>query len=465
MRFNFDPFFKILNAGVVEDLRFAEKRNLRILNGIAMILIGIAMIFTLLLILNISSNDFFITISINLFLFFLAFFVIWFNKKQQYHIAMKLLFLGSIFFLSGLPFYTQTYSGVNLYLFVLIAASVLFFDTSLARVVFISIAGIALITSTYLTASPQWSELFEFYEVHFFINSTIAVVMMYFMLYSFKNESQKYQEQVEQSNNMIGEQNKRLNAKNTYIKSSIDYAQRIQSAILPEKIPLEKAFVLYQPKDIVSGDFYWAHQEGHKTWIAVGDCTGHGVPGAMLSMLSISLLDRLKKELQLSSPAEILSHLDNEVRITLRQEKGNNNDGLDISLCLIDTQKKQITFSAARNPLYIIAAKNPEKVIEIKGAKRSIGGKVAKKLVPFVDALYDYEPNTCCYMSSDGYRDQFGGSKNKKLGSKKLKELLLEFYPQNAEIQHKALKTYLETWRKEGNESQIDDICLLGMRL
>lgn len=455
----------ILNAGVDEEFQFAEKRNLRILNGIALILIAISIIFMLLLLKETDIQDIKINFIVNINVFLLGFFVLWFNKKRKYDIASLLLFIGSIAFLVGMPFYRESYSGLNIYLFVLVVAGVLFFDTQIIRILFVCIAGISLIGSTYMATAPEWRDEFEFNEVNFFINAVIALIMLYFMVFSFKNESQKYQKQVEKNNKVIQNQNKKLNTKNQYIQSSIDYAMRIQRAILPDITDLKEFFMLYQPKDVVSGDFYWVHQAEQKAWIVVGDCTGHGVPGAMLSMLSISLLDKIKSDTNIQTPASMLEMLDREIQTTLKQEKGSNQDGLDVSLCLIDFKNQTLTFSGARNPLYIITPSEPQKIHELKATRRSIGGKSHKKVKPFENYTYQYDEATCLYMSSDGYKDQFGGPNNKKIGAKGFKKMLLAMQEQSMPEQESYLTKHIEQWRKEGNEAQIDDICVFGCQL
>ncbi|MCK4766428.1 MAG: response regulator [Candidatus Aminicenantes bacterium] len=268
-----------------------------------------------------------------------------------------------------------------------------------------------------------------------------------------------------------------LKEKNEQITASIYYAERIQGAILPlhERIDsaLAENFIIFKPKDIVSGDFYWFEQFTGKIVIAVVDCTGHGVPGAFMSMIGSTLLNKIVIEQKVLDPAQILERLDIEVRKVLKQDQTNSevNEGMDVCLCLIEKEKSRLTFAGAMRPLYIMreqtsngqsGVEEDSKLIEIKGDMWSIGGKQRKKESKFTNKEIAFSPGDMIYLTSDGYMHQ-NNSENKKIGSSGFKNILediagLEIDKQKGII----LKKLAE---HQGEENQRDDILLIGVRL
>jgi serine phosphatase RsbU (regulator of sigma subunit) len=266
-------------------------------------------------------------------------------------------------------------------------------------------------------------------------------------------------------NAILSRQKEEIQKKNEAIMSSLQYAQRIQSAIHPAEKKVEETlgefFVLYKPKDIVSGDFYWVGQTGDVVIVAAVDCTGHGVPGAFMSMIGGSLLRQIIMEKGITNPAEILMRMDSGVRKFLRQEETQNRDGMDMGLCVIDKPNKLLHFSGAKNPcLYV---KNG-KIEEVKGSKQAVGGAVSKKLNdPFKTTTINLEVGTYVYLLSDGFQDQFGGAENKKFGFSNLKRLLASLSGLPSHEQKEELEKTFEAWR--GDYKQIDDILIFGFRL
>jgi serine phosphatase RsbU (regulator of sigma subunit) len=257
-----------------------------------------------------------------------------------------------------------------------------------------------------------------------------------------------------------------IRRKNKDITDSINYARRLQYAILPDdKIIsscLPESFFLYKPKDIVSGDFYWFHHKSNSDIcvLAAVDCTGHGVPGAFMSMIGNFHLNSTVVDQEITDPAEILTTLDRKVCKVLRQEseEAATKDGMEISLCIIDTKKREVDFVSAMRPLYLIRNKE---LTEIKGNKFSIGGYMPDKA--FATHKLTLNPGDTFYLTSDGFADQTGGDAGKKFMSKKLKELLIEIQPHSMVKQKIMLEEAFERWRVE--HAQVDDVLIIGVRM
>ncbi len=267
--------------------------------------------------------------------------------------------------------------------------------------------------------------------------------------------------------NKVAERTKELEEKNRDIMGSIEYAKRIQEAILPSKDniyrKLKKVFILYQPKDIVSGDFYWFAEENGIKIFAVVDCTGHGVPGAFMSMIGHNLLHQIVLEKGITDPGEILNNLHKGVQEALRQ--GHNeistNDGMDVSIITINDKAKEIKWAGANRPL-VIVGKNGE-LIKYDGNKFPIGGAQYDVNRTFSTRLVEVNPGSMAYMFSDGYADQFGGEKGKKFMVKRFHDLLGTIHLKGAEEQRSDLKNHFEQWRL--NHEQVDDVLIVGIEI
>jgi ligand-binding sensor domain-containing protein len=271
------------------------------------------------------------------------------------------------------------------------------------------------------------------------------------------------EEKVELRTKQLDERNKVVEEKNKDILDSIHYAKRIQEALLKEEghtsKHLPEHFVLFMPKDIVSGDFYWAMEKGKHWYVAAVDCTGHGVPGAFMSMLGMSFLNDILSGNQLLSPSEILDQLCNKVVKELRQtgESGGSKDGMDISLIRIDLITRELQWAGANNALNII---QNGQLYEIKADKQPIGYYPEQK--PFTNHVIQLQANECVYIFTDGYADQFGGPKGKKFKYKQLEDLIFANHNLPAEEQKMLLKKTFIDWK--GNLEQIDDVCVIGIK-
>lgn len=293
----------------------------------------------------------------------------------------------------------------------------------------------------------------------------VTVGILAFLIFKNLKQKKSYSAKIESQLSVIQHQHES-------ITSSINYAQRIQNAMLPSEGNfnelIKDSFILFKPKDIVSGDFYWfyninenkANDEGNKTLIAAVDCTGHGVPGAFMSMIGYNSLNMIASK-KIYEPDLILSELNRSIRYSLQQHQNDNKDGMDMALCLIDQEKRTIEFAGAKNPLIIIKDGQLE---VIKGDKHPIGGSQGEAERTFTKHVICIDQPTTIYLISDGYEDQFGGPENRKFMIKNLKELLLKIHQEPFEKQKLILEETIENWKGK-EEKQIDDILVLGMKI
>lgn len=260
----------------------------------------------------------------------------------------------------------------------------------------------------------------------------------------------------------IDKQRSELELKNKEVSDSIAYAERIQKAILPShrnvEYTLPGSFVVYLPKDIVSGDFYWVEKKEHISYFAVADCTGHGVPGAMMSVICNNALNRVINEFQLSQPAEILDKLNLLVEESFSKSGADIRDGMDIALCSVNFNTRIIEYAGANNSLYYF---NDGQIHEIKGNRQPIGRFESK--VPFKNHTVQLEEGDFVYLLSDGIADQFGGPQGKKFKYKRVKDILLANAMKPVNVQKNALLDGFRSWK--GNLEQVDDVCLMGVRM
>lgn len=270
--------------------------------------------------------------------------------------------------------------------------------------------------------------------------------------------------EVELQKRKTEEQKLIVEEKNHEIMSSINYAKRIQTAILKEEQHVTPTFpehfILFLPKDVVSGDFYWALEKGDNIYITAADCTGHGVPGAFMSMLGVSFLNEINNTEEVLSPAQILNTLRDKIIKELGQTGGfeGSKDGMDMSLIRINKTQKEIAWAGANNPLYII---HENKLIDYKGDRQPVGYSDKKEV--FTDHRIELKEGMCFYLFSDGYQDQFGGPQGKKYKAKNLQRKLLEIHHLPTEEQKNILHEEFLSWR--GDIEQIDDVCLIGLRV
>lgn len=289
------------------------------------------------------------------------------------------------------------------------------------------------------------------------IGSLLILIVALLMFKMFRDK--------QRANVVLEEKNALITSQKQEITDSIKYASRIQTAVLPSSNLIADAipehFVLFLPRDIVSGDFYWMTCKNDKIVLVAADCTGHGVPGAFMSMLGVSFLYEIVNKESILQPSEILNRLRNHIKTTLSQtgKIEEQKDGMDISLCVIDKQNKQLEWAGAFNPLYQI---RKGELIEYKADKMPVAVHI-NDYKSFTNHEVEIQPGDTFYMFSDGFSDQFGGADGRKFMSKKFKEKLLSIWDKPMEEQRALLLTAHLDWR--GDHDQVDDVLVIGFRM
>lgn len=284
-----------------------------------------------------------------------------------------------------------------------------------------------------------------------------------------RDEIKSQRDEIEAQRDNLEELNKEIEKKNENITASIRYAQRIQKAIMPSddfiRSLLPQSFVLFKPKDIVSGDFYFCGTIEDKIIFTAVDCTGHGVPGAFVSIVGSNWLTRALNEEKLVHPADILNYLSRGVNATLRREEDLKvKDGMDISLVCLDLKNMKGEWAGAYNPMYLYR-KGLEEPLQFKPDVYPIGNEFTDKFTTYTNNEFDIQAGDAIYVFSDGYIDQFGGPDRKKFMKKNFRELIERIQDKSMEEQRNILDDAIEDWKKSGNSEQIDDILVFGVRI
>jgi len=303
----------------------------------------------------------------------------------------------------------------------------------------------------------------------FFVLSIATIIASIFSFIKYRThklikEKQVLEAKVTERTSELKSANLNLNMAIEEIKDSINYAERIQSSILPNinviKEHLPNGFILFKPRDVVSGDFYWFNQVEGKSFFACVDCTGHGVPGAFMSMIGNSILNEIILTKKITSPSAILSSLNRSIFKVLKQNTSESRDGMDMALCMINPKNNTLTYSGANRELLLI--RNGE-LIEYKPTKNAIGGFTDSNTI-FKETVIDIQPNDLFYMTTDGYADQFGGEKGKKLMTKNFKDFLLQIHTLPMPVQQDELDKKIQSWMGNAH-AQVDDILVIGIKL
>lgn len=309
-------------------------------------------------------------------------------------------------------------------------------------------------------------------QKYFFAASMIVFIGLGFSLFRSLKQKNKANKIILEQKSLVEDQKDALEYKNREILDSITYAKRLQDAILPAvdywHKTLPESFILYKPKDIVAGDFYWLEKHTVSNgsvsedylFFAAADCTGHGVPGAMVSVICCNALNRSVLEFNLVEPGKILDKTRELVISTFNKSAENVKDGMDISLGCLNVKTKELLWSGANNPLWIVPAQSNE-IIEWKPDKQPIGTYADEK--PFNTHSMVLEPQTTIYLFTDGYADQFGGENGKKFKYKQFKESILAIHNRPMKEQKEHLETTFENWK--GELEQVDDVCVIGIRI
>jgi len=309
----------------------------------------------------------------------------------------------------------------------------------------------------------------------------VLMLLLVFVVFRGYQQKKKANEVLNTKNEEIAKQRDEITEQKKELTDSIDYAKNIQQAILPHQEDISHAlpehFILYLPKNVVSGDFYWFAERDNKAFIAACDCTGHGVPGAFVSMIGNNLLNQIILEKEVTDPGQVLSELNKGIKgVFTKHGEQEAQDGMDMTLCVFDLNSNKMEFAAANNPVFLlrkgVAASGQLTNTNVKlfgndlaivsGDRTPIGGYTILNHA-FKSHNLDLQKNDMIYIFSDGYQDQFGGDKGKKFMIKRLKELLVTFQEIPVAEQKEKLQETIEGWR--GKTEQIDDILVIGIRV
>jgi len=296
------------------------------------------------------------------------------------------------------------------------------------------------------------------------IIAAIALISVIALIVTIRDKKQMNKNLAEK-NELIKNQVANLKQKNKEITDSIHYAKKIQDAILPKPSEIQAAlpnsFIYYRPKDIVSGDFYWLSERNNKIYFVTADCTGHGVPGALMSMLGISYLNEIVNEKNFHKTSEIIDELKKSIINSLHKndEKSGMKDGMDMALFSLDKINLKLNYSAANNGLYII---RKNKLIKLDADKQPVSAS-PKSHILFNEYAFDLEPDDFIITYSDGFADQFGGPKGKKFKYKQLQELLIQIQNKPINTIPTLLNNVFEKWK--GSLEQVDDVLIVGVKV
>ncbi|CAG0959850.1 hypothetical protein FLAV_00640 [Flavobacteriales bacterium] len=295
------------------------------------------------------------------------------------------------------------------------------------------------------------------YTIAAFAAGTFVLLIAFALFYLYRLK-QKNNFKLKQAYSLLEISNKR-------ISDSITYAKRIQSSVLPDSEKINKifseSFVYFKPRDVVSGDFYWVGETSEHKFIVVADCTGHGVPGAILSMLAFSMLENVINVKKIEQPAKILLELDKQMISLLQQQNvSKQDDGMDISICRIDKNNNNLCFSGANQNAYLI---HNNQIQTLSGSIFSIGGFNKNYIKEFKEITVLMEKNTMLYLSTDGFADQFGGKKGNKFLVSNLENLFVELTRNPVSEQLKEIDRAFLNWK--GNQRQTDDVLVVGIRI
>jgi len=329
---------------------------------------------------------------------------------------------------------------------------------------------------------PPWYKTTWFYALCFLVLTSGIISYNYLKTKKLKADKQKLErivtertselraekEKVEYINKEVIQQKAEIENKNHEITDSIKYAKNIQEALLPGLVETEKelgeSFILYLPKDIVSGDFFWFAKQVDKVFVAAADCTGHGVPGAFMSIIGNNLLNEIINVKKIVNPGDVLLELHKGVKKALNQNESDNSrrDGMDIALCSIENKGQTITFSGANRPLWIFR-KNSNELEVIKPNKFPIGGLELEENRVYQSQSVSLTKGDCIYLFSDGFADQFGGPKGKKFMVSNMQKLIQLNVQLPMQEQKKQLLEAFRLW--QNNLEQVDDVCVIGIRI
>ena len=458
---------KISEIGIDETLVPSQRKIVRILNRIIFLNAIIAIIFSTIDLINKSYESSIISFCP----FIVSCILLFLNKKQLFALTKWLTFSFIIIFISSITIITGKDSGFIIYFIPGILFPSILFQRKKIIIGFSSFVVLLLIVVFFMADSFEPIIKLTPKELIFHQISCLvgALLITFLIIWYFRSTNLEYEEIIINNNKDLTLYNSKINlqkikleAKNKDITDSINYASRIQQAILPSNQKIAKHFtnyfLLHLPKDILSGDFYWVEAVNNRIYLAVADCTGHGIPGSMVSVVCNNALNRSVQEFHLKDPNVILNKTRALVIEAFDDNEKTIRDGMDISLCCIDKTTNKLLFSGANNPIIII---RNNQLITLEADRQPIGKYSFGK--PFTQQEITLTSDDIVYLYTDGFADQFGGERGKKYKSANL----VKFFIKNSKLtlrnQKDALEEEFTNWKSDFD--QIDDVCIMGFKI
>ncbi len=446
---------RILNNGISVNNTDSLNRKIRVSNLIVLLITVVMIAYT-------PVYFYFeqpVGITINSLFFLSALTTFFLIHQKKYRIAFLVHVCSSFLYFTITTVVYGTAVNLHFFLLILCLISIVIFRNQKVVHLFIILAIISFFSLVIwaqfhdpLIKIPKQTKTLELLLGN--INLLLLFVICSLFILFLKREMIAGQKRITEQKNLIEEKNRDLT-------DSIRYAQRIQSAMLPSKSSIEAIFpghfLFFKPKDIVSGDFYWVFENEEYQFIAVGDCTGHGVPGSMMSVLGINVLIEIVENKRIINPDTILNELRNGILLAFDKEGKSSEykDGMDIALVRINRKTKTYCFAAANNAMYHLSIDGLQ---ERRADKQPVG--FSHDLSPFTQQDFAYESGDTLVLFTDGFADQFGGPKNKKFRYKSFQELLLESRNDSLD---KILDKTFHSWKRD--LEQVDDVCVFGITL
>ena len=448
--------FFIKDFGVFHDTPLSQLRSIRLLTYISFTAVFTALFYSILFLFLGETAP--AILDLMLVILFIPSLVL-IRFKKHYLAKYLLIINANIAILLVIVVYGQQYRNELFFIVSSVLGIILFREKKHGLISFVLAISFFLFTKVYLKNSKAIYPTDESLTYPLAIIGLISIcVIVYLLILYIKNETLGYEEKIISAY-------KNLDEKKNYILDSLNYAASIQMAVFGSKSQILKhfkeGFILFKPKDIVSGDFYWFGSVEDEKIIVSADCTGHGVPAALMTIMGNDLLNEIVLQDKIIRPDKVLEELDRKIINGLSNENGvERQDGMDISIVSINTEKQRIYFAGAKNPLYIIYKDE----IEIKkGSFFPIGSNQYNTKKQYELHELNYKKETKIYLFSDGFQDQFGGEKGKKFMKKRFRELIYETRIVSMQEQKKILINEFNAWKKE--EDQTDDVIVIGLLL
>jgi sigma-B regulation protein RsbU (phosphoserine phosphatase) len=445
---------RIRRTGIHEGLSFNETNKIRIFNNSALVLIAICFFYTVIC----AWIGFYLAACVVLVGLIAIPFGLYLIHVRLYQSAFHFVIVFACVYLVCFGWLFGEKMSTYLYLLFGPVISIIFFDNlKTIALYFAATLGIVVGLKYFMMHNQPFYPELQIYEYFSYLNLAFVCTLIYLGVKEFKTENLNYSSEIEL-------QKEKLEEKNKEVTDSINYAKKIQEALLPKesdfKAIFPESFILFQPKDIVSGDFYWMCEQGTKFYYATADCTGHGVPGGFMTMLGTSFLNAIVNEKQVTAPDQVLNQLRIDIIASLKQTgiSAENMDGMDIVFCCLDRVNRILSYAAANNSIYVLSH---GKFNEYKPDKQPCGFYHDQK--PFTLRQITLQEGDCIYTSTDGYADQFGGAKGKKFKYRQLEELLGSVQQHPMSEQKTILSESIQKWK--GDLEQVDDILLIGLRV